>query len=288
MSPAMLVALSGLTMLAFAANSFLNRLAILGAGADALDFAALRLGFGAVVLVVLARGRMAGSGGLLTPRRLAGAGALLLYMIGFSLAYRSLDAGAGALILFGGVQITMFAGALLSGEAPPPRRWAGAGLALGGLGWMVAPGLGAGAPPLAALAMAAAALGWGLYSLIGRGEGAPLQATAASFVLATVPAAGLALADAGPPPGIGTLVLAALSGGVTSGLGYALWYRILPLLGASRAAVAQLTVPVIALGLGFAFLGERPGLAALAASALVLAGVALASLPRRAGRAFSR
>lgn len=267
--------LTTLTMLAFAANSVLNRMAIRVEGADALAFAALRLVAGAGVLLILRRGRLTEAGALLSRRRLSGAACLLLYMLGFSLAYRALDAGAGALILFGGVQLTMFAGAALAGEAVTARRILGAAIAFAGLVWLVAPGHGAQIDPLAAGLMALAALGWGGYSLIGRGETAPLAATAASFVLACVPAVALALAQAQAMLSGRAAVLALASGAVTSGLGYALWYRILPALGASRAAVAQLTVPVIALALGVALLGERPDLTALLATLLVLGGVAL-------------
>lgn len=267
--------LTALTMLAFAANSVLNRMAIRVEGADALAFAALRLVAGALTLLALRRGRLTEAGALFSQRRLLGAGCLLLYMLGFSLAYRQLDAGAGALILFGGVQLTMFAGAAVAGEALTPRRILGAVIAFAGLVWLVAPGHGARIDAPAAGLMALAALGWGGYSLIGRKESAPLAATAASFVLASIPAAALAMGLSQDMLSLRAMALAIASGAVTSGLGYALWYRILPALGASRAAVAQLTVPVIALGLGVVLLGERPGMEALLATLLVLGGVAI-------------
>jgi drug/metabolite transporter (DMT)-like permease len=75
-------------------------------------------------------------------------------------------------------------------------------------------------------------------------------------------------------------VLAIVSGAVTSGLGYALWYRILPELQRSVASVAQLTVPVIAMGGGMAFLSEPLTTQFIIASVLVLGGVALAVLRR--------
>ncbi|MBS0573790.1 MAG: DMT family transporter [Proteobacteria bacterium] len=274
--------LTALTMCAFAANSVLNRLAVGGGWIGPLDFAAMRLGSGAVALWLLAAGlgrpaRFSGRS------RLVGAAALLAYMLGFSLAYLALPAGVGALILFGGVQITMFAGALLSGEALPPRRWAGAGLAFAGLAWLLWPGAGGGAAPLPALSMAVAAFGWGVYSLAGRREGDALAATAANFVLAAPVAVLVAIAVAAGGGAAGYsgqgIGLALVSGIVTSGLGYALWYAILPALGAGRAAVAQLTVPVIAALGGVALLGEAPGLRFLMAAALVLGGVGLAAMP---------
>lgn len=273
--------LTALVMVAFAANSVLNRLALAQGDIGPAAFAAIRLGAGALVLagLVLARG---GRLQLAAPGRALGAGSLALYMLGFSFAYLTLDAGLGALILFGGVQVTMFAGAVLAREPVPPRRWAGAALAFAGLVWLLWPA-GAGAPdPLGAALMAAAALGWGLYSLAGRRAADPLAATAANFVLA-LPAALLALALAADFSGATGKGIAAalLSGAVTSGLGYALWYTVLPRLGASLAALAQLCVPVIALAGGTALLGEAPGPRLVAAGAVVLAGVALGSLRRR-------
>ena len=291
-----------LTMLAFGGNSVLNRLALKGAMIDALDFAAIRLAAGAAVLVVLAlvlRRRLEFGG----VARLAGAAMLLVYMLGFSLAYLRLDAGTGALILFGGVQVTMFGGALWGGERIPPQRWAGAVLAFGGLVWLlwspsvpppVLASVPAAVPPSGGAAaglfwpqmsMTVAAVGWGVYSLLGRRGGDALAGTAVNFALAAPLAVLLAWAVPAGGSGVAAtlpgVLLALLSGGVTSGLGYALWYGILPQLGATRAGVAQLTVPLIALLGGMALLGEAPGVRFLGAALLVLGGVAVATLRGR-------
>lgn len=273
--------LTALTMLAFAANSVLNRWAVGPGHIGAVEFAVIRLVAGAGMLAALVLWQR---GGLAWPGRkgrVAGVAGLSAYLIGFSLAYRGLDAGTGALVLFGTVQVTMFAGALLSGEAVPARRWAGAGLALGGLAIIAAPAT-AGMLPLAL--MAGAGLGWGVYSLAGRGAVDPLAATAWNFLLSVplVVPFGL-LAGVAAPDAVG-VALAVVSGAVTSGLGYALWYAVLPRLGAARAAVAQLTVPVIAALGGAVLLAEVPDLRFWLAAALVLGGVALASLPYRALR----
>ncbi|WP_018301751.1 EamA family transporter [Wenxinia marina] len=264
--------LTSAAMVAFAANSVLNRLAVAGLGTDPVAFAILRTVSGALVLTLLVAARGGGGEG----GGWRGATALALYMAGFSLAYLTLDAGIGALILFGGVQVTMFAGAVLGREAVPPRRWAGAALALAGLALLVWPAGGAGDVPAGGAAlMAAAALGWGVYSLLGWGAADPLAATARNFRLATplVLAPLLVLPVTLPTPA--GAAAAILSGAVTSGLGYALWYRLLPTLGASRAAVAQLSVPVLAAAAGWLLLAEPPGARAVAASALVLGGIAL-------------
>lgn len=277
--------LTALTMIAFAANSVLNRMALAGGGIDAMSFGTIRLIAGAAMLGALSlalRGgvRLGGKG------RIAGVAALLLYIYGFSTAYTVLDAGLGALILFGVVQITMFAGGLIAREAVPPRRALGAALAFAGLVWLLWPGAGPQVSLVHGLMMAAAGLGWGIYSLAGRRSTDALQGTAANFLLAAPAglALGLALPSEGVRLGAEGIALAVLSGAVTSGLGYALWYRILPDLPSSSAAVAQLTVPVIAMLGGVLLLGETLGLPVIGASLVVLGGVALSVVPLRGRR----
>lgn len=274
--------LTALVMTAFAANSVLNRMAVGPGLIDPFAFATVRVAAGAAVLAALAALR--GGWRIAGPGRAPGVIGLSLYLVGFSAAYLALDAGTGALILFGTVQVTMFAGAIVAREVVPPRRWAGAALAGAGLATLLVPGIGAVPPAGAAAAMVAAGLGWGIYSLAGRGAGDPLGATAANFLLSVPVVAGLMvlLPGAGLAAATGAgLGLAALSGAVTSGLGYALWYTVLPALGAARGAVAQLTVPVIAAAGGAALLAEPLGLRFALAAALVLGGVGWASWPRR-------
>jgi drug/metabolite transporter (DMT)-like permease len=279
MLPAMrLFLLTALTMLAFAANSVLNRWAVGPGHIGAVEFAMIRLIAGAGMLAALVlwqRGGLAWPG---AQGRVAGVLGLSAYLVGFSLAYRGLDAGTGALVLFGTVQVTMFAGALISREAVPVRRWAGAGLALAGLALIAAPGAVALVP---LVLMAVAGIGWGIYSLAGRGAADPLAATAWNFILSVPLVLPLGLVAGVALPGGTGIALAVVSGAVTSGLGYALWYAILPSLGAARAAVAQLTVPVIAALGGAVLLAEVPGLRFWLATVLVLGGVALASLSYR-------
>lgn len=274
-----LFGLSVLTMIAFAANSVLNRMGLAQAGLDPVLFGTVRLMAGAAMLALLSF-TLRGGVPLGGRGRLIGVLSLSLYVFGFSMAYTALDAGIGALVLFGMVQVTMFAGALWLGERVPLIRWAGALVAFAGLVWLLWPGGGVTLPFIQAGMMVLAGIGWGIYSLNGRGAGDALQATAANFVLAVPIALILLLAKGMAGANAAGLLFAVLSGAVTSGLGYALWYAILPKLGATRAAVAQLTVPVIAIAGGVLFLGEVPSLAFLMATTVVLAGVALSSLAR--------
>ncbi len=268
-----LMLLTGLAMLAFAANSVLNRMAVGAGRIDPVVFAVVRLASGAVVLAVLLAWR-----GRLWPGwrgRRNGVMGLLVYLFAFSAAYLALDAGTGALILFGVVQMTMFVGAVMAGERLPLRRVGGAGLALIGLAVLLAPKGGAVVPEVT---MAVAGVGWGVYSLAGRGQSDALAATAWNFLLA-LPVGLVVLMVL---PGAWTwagVALAMVSGGVTSGLGYALWYRVVPQLGAGRAAVAQLSVPLIAALGGAALIAEEPGPGFWLAAAMVLGGVGLASAP---------
>ncbi|MEM6665706.1 MAG: DMT family transporter [Pseudomonadota bacterium] len=262
-------------MVAFAGNSILNRLALLDGAIAPGQFAVIRVVTGVLVLVALLvlRDRV-----LPRPARpdVVAVAGLTVYMLGFSFAYLSMDAGLGALVLFGGVQITMFAGALLEGEKPPLQRWAGMVLAVLGLAVLTIPSGPVAVAPSALMLMSLAALGWGIYSLAGRRARDPIAATGWNFLycLPFVALAWLLLPDAteASPTGI---FLAMLSGGVTSALGYALWYSLLPELGATKGALAQLSVPAIALVLGALFLGETIAMAALVAAAMILGGIAV-------------
>ena len=265
--------LTVVTMVAFAANSVLNRVAIVDGGMDATVFGAIRLVAGAVMLaalVVVQRKGFALGG----PVRAIGVASLLTYIFGFSLAYQALDAGIGALVLFGVVQVTMFLVAVLRGEDVPSRRFLGAGIAAVGLVWLLWPSETLQLPLGSVVAMAVSGVGWGVYSLAGQGAKDATQSTAMNFILAA-PFGLLALlfvTDMGVITPLG-IIMAVISGAVTSGLGYALWYAVLPSLGASRAAVAQLTVPVIAMAGGMLFLSEALTLRFVLSSVLVLGGV---------------
>lgn len=280
-----LALLTALTMLAFAANSILNRMALAGGDIDALGFAIIRVLSGAGMLVALVVIQRRGLP-MFQPGRLVGALSLCLYLLGFSIAYLRLDAGLGALILFGCVQITMFAGAILGGESVPPARWLGAGLAMAGLGWLVWPAGEVTVPLMGTVFMALAGVGWGIYSLAGRKAGDPLAATAANFLWAApvcliIP---IFLPVQMEPVDVTTkgILLACLSGAVTSGLGYALWYSLLPQLKATVAGLVQLSAPVIAILGGVLLLGEGLSLRLVLAATIVLGGIAFGLLaPQR-------
>ena len=271
--------ITALAMTAFAANSVLARLAMATGEAGPWTFTLIRILSGALVLaLIVSPGRAMKAGSW------ASGGALLLYAGAFSLAYLTLVTGTGALILFALVQITMIGWALTKGERLSLPRWGGLVLALLGLVWLLLPGIEA--PPLkGALLMAAAGIGWGTYSLRGRGADQPTLLTAGNFarasflaLLIAIPA--LFLSGEAAPSLEGT-AYALASGAITSALGYAIWYAALRDLSSSLAAIAQLTVPAIAALGGMIFLDEPLTVRFLIATALILSGVALASLARQ-------
>lgn len=280
--PLALYALTLLAMLAFAGNSLLCRLALKTTPIDAASFTALRLASGALVLWLLVcwqRGSLAGKGDW------PGALALFAYAAGFSFAYLQLAAGLGALLLFGAVQATMIGVGLYRGERLRPMQTLGLIAALGGVAGLLLPGAAAAdTPPLfSALLMLGAGIAWGVYSLRGRGVADPTGTTAGNFLRATP--LGLALLLVSFPwlrldPLGATYALA--SGAIASGLGYALWYRVLRGLTATRAASVQLSVPALTALAAVAFLGEPLTLRLVIASVTILGGVGLVIAGRQA------
>lgn len=272
--------LTSLTMIAFAANSILTRAAVDGGHIDPSGFAILRVLAGAVVLGML----MSLRGGplpIFQKKRLLGAASLTAYMIGFSLAYLTLDAGLGALILFGVTQITMFSYGAVNNAAPSARQFVGAGIAFFGLLIVLWPGENSETDAYGTMFMILAGMGWAGYTLLGRGGRDPLGETAASFVIC-LPILLILLVGTGLQFGAIGVALAVVCGGLTSGLGYALWYLVLPKLEAATAAIVQLSVPIIAIIAGSAFLGEEMTLRILLSATLVVGGIGWAVSARSA------
>lgn len=259
-------------MIAFAANSLLCRLALRDTAIDPASFTGIRLAAGALALWLLMRPwRRPAIGG-----SWRSALALFGYAAAFSYAYRSLSAGTGALLLFGAVQLTMFAGAWRSGERMSRRQACGIAFAFGGLLVLLFPGIHA--PPVSgALLMALAGMAWGWYSLLGRGVPDPMSATAGNFLrclpIVFALCAGTAETATYDPLGV---IYAIASGALASGVGYAIWYTALRGLTASQAATVQLSVPVIAAIGGIVWLGESLSWRLAFAGVAVLGGIALA------------
>jgi drug/metabolite transporter (DMT)-like permease len=266
------------TLAAFAANNLLCRKALAQTSIDPASFTLVRMVSGAITLLLLTRlkrGVVAGNW--------RAASALFVYMVCFSFAYVRLAAGTGALLLFGAVQATMILWGLICGERLGAAQWFGLGMAIAGLVALVAPGVAA-PEPISALLMVVSGGAWACYSLLGRSQKhAALETSAGNFLratpLAVLPFAGMTLTrqigwDA---PG---LVCALAAGALASGVGYTLWYSVLPVLSATTAATVQLSVPVITTFGGAIVLREQITLRLMIASLAVIGGIALVILSR--------
>ena len=271
-----------LAIIAFASNSLLCRAALKQTTVDAATFTFVRVFSGAAALWLIVKMRHAS--GLTDNRHIRGnwlsALALFAYTAAFSFAYVDLSAGTGALLLFGAVQATMILWGLYKGERLDAIQIAGFVVAVTGLIVLVFPGLSA--PPLiGSILMLGAGVAWGIYSLRGKGEKNPASVTAGNFARAVPFAAVVSIVFIRwPRVDIAGVSYAIISGAITSGLGYVIWYRALPGLKAASAATVQLSVPVLAATGGILLLGEPLTLRYLLASIAILGGIALVVLEK--------
>lgn len=269
-------------MLAFAGNSLLCRLALRDGSIDPGSFTAVRLAAGALILVLIVALRGDSSSVRQHGNRVS-ALMLFAYAATFSFAYVSLDAATGALLLFGFVQLTMITAALVRGERPSMAEWSGWLLGGGGLLVLLAPGARAPSLPGATL-MAAAGVAWGVYSLRGARNTAPLPATTANFALALVLVPLLLPVTATLHLSSRGILLALASGAITSGLGYVLWYAALRSLTSLEAALVQLSVPALAAAGGVLLLAEPVTFRLIASGIMILGGIGLAVTVRTPDR----
>jgi drug/metabolite transporter (DMT)-like permease len=270
---------TGFALVAFALNSIFCRLALGTDAIDAASFTTIRLLSGALTLILISSffGKTeteTKDGNWLSAFFLFG------YAICFSLAYVNLTTETGALVLFGTVQATMIFAALFKGERPRILEWLGLTFALGGLVYLVFPGLSS--PPFfSSCLMFAAGIAWAFYTLRGKGSANPLKETTGNFVrsvpmiiLASLPFVfQIQLSSRG-------VLFAVLSGAIASGIGYSVWYAALRFHTATRAAILQLSVPALAAIGGVVFMSENVSFRLLIATALILGGIGLAIFRR--------
>lgn len=275
-----LTALTSLALIAFAANSLLCRWALGERQIDAASFTTVRLTSGALALLLIQTLRRNSADAQNQRSHWLNGGLLFSYAICFSLAYVSLGAGLGALLLFGAVQVTMMTAAWRSGERLTQSAFAGFAVASAGLVYLLRPG--ASAPPLAgACLMIASGISWGIYSVAGKAATDPINQTARNFRVAVLPSIAVSLVAFASVKITATgAAYASLSGAVTSGCGYVLWYTVLPSLSGTQAAILQLLVPVIAAAAGITLLGEPLSERLVISTLMIAAGVSLTVLSR--------
>lgn len=283
--------LTTITMIAFAGNSILCRLALDTYNMDPASFTSIRLISGALALWALTFGKSNLSNRGKNKGDWISAFTLFTYAACFSFAYVNLSTAMGALLLFGAVQVTMVSYSLLNREPITGLQVTGLILSILGFGYLLSPGLTA--PPVyAASIMIISGITWGIYSLRGQGAGNPTQVSADNFlrsipfaiILSVLSFTVFQQREVSTEFIIPTTMIAVISGAVTSGLGYALWYRVLPSLGSTKAASVQLSVPVIAVFAGVLFLNESMNLRLGIASLTILGGVALVIIDKKSTR----
>lgn len=271
-----------LSLIAFAGNSVLCRLALGGDMIDAASFTIIRLLSGTIILIItftitrkIKKVQPKGRKGSWLAASL-----LFIYALAFSYGYISLDTGTGALILFGAVQITMIIVGMISGNKLHYSEWLGLFIACLGFVYLVIPSLTT--PSLRGfILMTVSGVAWGGYTLVGRASKQPLNDTGYNF-LRTLPLILILLIFTFDNSNITQegVLLAVLSGAIASGVGYSIWYIALGGLSVTQAAVVQLFVPLIAVIGGVLFANELITLRLVESSALVLGGILMVTLGR--------
>jgi drug/metabolite transporter (DMT)-like permease len=274
-----------LALIAFAANSVLCRLALGNEAIDASSFTVIRLLSGAIALfiILIITGSFNGSNkgsvkGTSSKGSWSASFALFLYAITFSYAYLSVDTGTGALLLFGSVQITMIMLSVISGTRLHIIEWSGVMVAFTGFIYLVLPNITT--PSFNGfILMTVSGISWGIYTLKGRSSENPLMDTTYNFIrtiplvvlLAVFTLQNIKISPEG-------MILALISGAITSGLGYTIWYIALRGLSSTQAAVIQLSVPVVAAIGGVLFVSETITMRLIISAVVVLTGILMVVL----------
>lgn len=273
-----------IALLSFAGNSIIARLALLEQAIDPASFTFIRVLSGAVALWLILQGQKKRTQATaLTTANGSWWGAVTLsgYAIAFSYAYLELETGFGAFVLFASVQFTMLTLAIITGKHLSRREWIGVLLALSGFIYLLLPSLQQPASLLAVVLMASAGMAWGLFSVHGRSSQMPLADTSYNFIRA-VPLVLIALWLQAPDLTLSKqgIILAVISGVFTSGIGYAVWYLVLPKISIPTAAIGQLLVPLLAAIGGVLVVGEVLTLHLLIAALAIIGGMLLLSIKR--------
>ncbi|WLP95727.1 DMT family transporter [Psychrobacter sp. M13] len=296
-----------IALIAFAANSLFCRMALAEGYIDAWSFTIIRLLGGAICLSII----MVVHARRLTRQSMADTSidtdisinnnailndkgswlssiSLVVYALCFSLAYVELDTGTGALILFAAVQLTMIGWGIYKKEQLSALQWIAFMVAVAGFIYLMLPS--AAVPSLSGAAiMAISGVAWGVYSIRGQSCISPLRATGFNFIrsLAAIPIIGLMAIGYLSDIQSEGIVLAFISGAITSGLGYSIWYTAMPLLKSTQAAVVQFCVPVLAAAAGVLFLSEQLTMRFIVASSIILGAVLVFILNKKAAKLAS-
>lgn len=246
-----------LSLLFLALNSILCKAALVNNYIDAYSFTFFRLFFGALTLVLIFYYKNKKL--IISPsKNWITAFMLFVYAICFSYSYISLDAGLGTLLLFGVVQVTMFISSLFLKEKINLQKVFGMTIAFFGLAYLLYPSENFELSYIHVLWMTLSGIAWAFYSILGKKSTDAVFNTMDNFIKATFFAIifyllfnldNLQISSNG-------IILALLSGSLTSAIGYVIWYKVLPQMQIITASVIQLFVPVISIVFSVIFLNE--------------------------------
>ena len=277
------IAFTIFSLIAFAGNSILCRLALGENQLDAASFTIIRLLSGIIMLLLISQSFGSGRSQLKKANWLSSA-ALFLYAVAFSYAYLSLDTGTGALILFGAVQITMILASLISGNRLYFAEWIGCAIAFSGFVYLVLPSVTT--PSFQGFVlMTLSGIAWGVYTIRGRSSQQPINDSATNFLytlpfiltLLIIEYQNSELSQQG-------ILLAVLSGALASGVGYTAWYMAVRNLATVQASIVQLLVPILAATGGVLFAGEIISLRLVISSLMILGGIVLVLFGKNFGQ----
>jgi len=278
------IVLTLFALFAFAANSVLCRLALDAEQVNPADFTSIRLLCAALVLalIIIIKDKSV-LGNINQYGSYSGASFLFVYAAGFSYAYITLSTATGALILFASVQFTMLFRGWLVGNKMGYQEYIGILLSLLGFIYFVFPEL---EKPsfVGCLLMILAGIAWGMYSLIGAKSTNPLYDTASNFIrLTPIAIIGLIVMyfSFGIDISLKGLLYTFGSGALASGIGYTIWYQVLPKLKPSIAAVCQLSVPIWAALGGILLVNEPIDLHVAVSASVILGGILLVTLAKK-------
>lgn len=270
-----------LSLLFLALNSILCKVALVNNYIDAYSFTFYRLFFGALTLVFLLYYKNKKFTISLTTNWITSF-MLFLYAICFSYSYIILDAGFGTLLLFGVVQVIMLVSSIFYKEKINLQKILGMIIAFIGLAYLLYPKASFELSYFHVFLMILSGIAWAFYSILGKKSTNALFNTMDNFVKATFFAIIFYfifnLNDL--YFSLNGILLAFISGSLTSAIGYVIWYKVLPQIQIITASVIQLSVPLISIILSVVFLNELLTIDLLVSTFIISLGILITIFSR--------
>ena len=280
-----LIGLIFIVLLFFASNSILARMAIFTQNIDAFSFTFLRIISAMVILLFIYFYKNKKIKIDFRNNYISGF-MFFLYAICFSYSYINMAAGIGTLILFAVVQLTMIIIALFLNEKLTLKKFIGITIAFGGLVYLLYPKDDFTISYFHAFLMFLSAIGWAIFSVLGKkSNNATLNATD-SFVKAFIFTIFFAIFylyffENSLKIDFPTFIMAITSGSITTAFGVFIWYSILPNIEIMTASIIQLIVPIIAIILSIVFLNETFTFELFISTIIILLGIFIALYKKR-------